>query len=56
MSYLRKLKRMKMKPATLYDVTVLHDDNCSIWTTRKCNCEPEIIRKEIKGKKQWKHS
>ena len=44
MSYAEVIMRMAnaVKPGSCQYVRIYHDDNCTIWKTRECSCEPEV--------------
>lgn len=48
MSYKEKVTKLglSIKPG-IYDVEVQHDDWCTIWRTKVCNCKPYIGLKEM---------
>ncbi len=47
-NYLSKLLAMvrsgelAASPGNVSEVTVTHDDGCSIWLGRACNCDPDF--------------
>jgi len=51
-NYVKKVNNLSrlpgiLKPGTVTNVHIFHDDNCSFWETGLCNCNPDI---KIEGK------
>lgn len=44
MPYLEKVIKIgtEVKPGSLHHVMIRHDDNCDIWKTGICSCDPDV--------------
>ena len=50
-NYKKKLLTMNFERGKMYDVEIVHDDWCGVFKDKECDCDPDIIVKEIKCEK-----
>lgn len=42
-NYVDSVSKLPLKPNSVTHVTVVHDDDCAIFTDSPCSCEPELM-------------